>query len=312
MIQLACIGEGAYLRHTAAMLHSALSHLPRDSVTVHLLAEALPGAEDQARLRSTLAPFGAGLMLHVPEAAALAPFPSGYFPRAIWLRTLLPELAPELERILYVDSDTIVTAPLLPLWETPLGDALLGAVPNPMYPFMPPYPQQRLGITAPAGYFNSGVLLMDLAAMRRDGFTDRVRQCARENPDFVYPDQDALNVVCRGRWRALHPRWNAQSTLFDLRPAELPFPAEVVAQARRQPAIVHFIGPFKPWHYLCRHPLRGLYFEHARQTPWGVPVPEGRSAYHFVLRQLPLAWIDRILRAERRLRRAGRRWLRRA
>ena len=64
----------------------------------------------------------------------------------------------------------------------------------------------------------------------------------------------------------LHPRWNAQSTLFELPLKRLPFTPQEVAEARTRPAVIHYIGPFKPWHYLCKHPLRGLYFEHLRQT----------------------------------------------
>lgn len=307
MIHIACIGEGGYLRHTAAMLHSALSHLPAQPATVHLLQEREADAAEVQRLRQTLAPFGAGLRLHTASAEALGDFRAGYFPRAIWLRVLLPDLLPELDKVLYLDSDMIVADTLLPLWQTELGEALLGAVVNPLYPFMPPHPKLALGLEQPEDYFNSGMLLMNLRAMRADRTSAKLREIARSRTGMLYPDQDALNLACRGRWLALHPRWNAQSTLFELSAQSLPFPPQVVSEVRAAPAVIHYIGPFKPWHYLCRHPHQALYFRHAALTPWGEPALEGRSAFHFVLRRLPIAWIDRGLRAERWVQRKWRR-----
>lgn len=300
MIELACIGQGAYLRHTAAMLHSVLTHatLP---VRVHLLQEGPISSADRQRLEAILQPKGAQLMAHVIAARDLEGFSSGRFARAIWLRALLPQLLPACDKLLYLDSDIIVVSDIAPLWAEPLGTDLLAAVTNPLYPFMPPYPRQRLGIQDPALYFNSGVLLMNLAAMRAEKTLDKLRDFARNNPDCLYPDQDAYNIVCKGRWRMLRPRWNAQSTFFELKPEQLPGSREWAIQARNEPAIIHFIGPFKPWHYLCRHPLQHMYAAHARQTPWGFAALEGKSLENKILKYLPMRWIDRYRRLRRRL-----------
>lgn len=300
MIELACIADGVYVRHTAALLHSALACSPPENFSVHLLHTAAISVEDEGRLRQVTDKFAARLQLLHIQPATVADLPEGYFPRSVWLRILLPELLPQLDKILYLDSDMIVRDGLQPLWETDVSGHLLAAVTNPFYPFMPPYPRQSLGIARPEDYFNSGVLLMNLALMRSENTVVRLREYARSRPGNSYPDQDALNVVCRGRWLPLHPRWNVQSTLYELKARELPMHPDQLREARSRPAVIHYIGPFKPWQYLCRHPLQGLYFEHARETPWGEPPLEGRSLGNFFLRQLPLAWIDRWMKLERR------------
>ena len=303
-IELACIADGAYLRHTGAMLHSALSRTPGARFAITVLHGSPVGEDDRARMAQVVAPFGATLQFRQLDDAM---FPGGYFPRAIWLRILLPELLPHADKVLYLDSDLIVADDLRPLWDTDLGDALLGAVTNPFYPFMPDHPKLHLGIEDPADYLNSGVLLMSLARMRAEGTSAKLVEFARSRPGNPYPDQDALNDVCRGRWLHLHPRWNVQSTLFELPARVLPLPAAQVEEARTRPAVVHYIGPFKPWHYLCRHPLQHLYFEHARATPWGAPALEGVSLRNAILKRLPLAWIDFWFRAERAAARLWRR-----
>ncbi|MFA5938154.1 MAG: glycosyltransferase family 8 protein [Sinimarinibacterium sp.] len=310
MIEVACIADEAFLRHTGAMLHSALRSSPSSRFSVRVLHATPIAQSERARLHSVVE--GLGSTLRFEYIADASCFPDGYFPRAVWLRILLPELMPDTARVLYLDSDLIVTDDLAPLWRTDLGDHLLGAVTNPFYPFMPDHPRLRLGIENPRDYFNSGVLLMDLERMRAEKTAEKLRQFALTHRNCDYPDQDALNDVCRGRWQHLHPRWNVQSTLYELAARHLPLPAADVAEALHQPAVIHFIGPFKPWHYLCRHPRQALYFEHARATPWGEPALQGRSARNALLRQLPLKWIDRWFRIERRLARIGQRLRRRA
>lgn len=303
MIQIACISEGGYLRHTAAMLHSALAYSQPLRCTVYVLHERPVATEDQDRLAAVVTGQGGELRWLRVDPKVARGFPDGGFPRSVWFRVLLPELLPELDRVLYLDSDLIVRRSLAPLWNTELGDHLLGAVTNPLYPFQPPYPQQALGIERPADYLNSGVLLLNLRQMRLEGTSRKLADVAASRPGLWYPDQDALNLVCRGRWLALHPRWNAQSTFFELADRHLPVPAAQIAETRADPAVVHFIGPMKPWTYLCRHPLRGLYTEHARATPWGAAPLEGRTLRNAVLRQLPMVAIDRWFATERWLQR---------
>jgi lipopolysaccharide biosynthesis glycosyltransferase len=219
----------------------------------------------------------------------------------IWARTLLPELLPEVDKVLYLDADTIVVDSPVPLWHTQLGDAYFAAVANPLYPFMDDWPGTVLGIEQPRHYVNSGVLLMSLDHMRRDGCQARLLDYARHHPDNPCPDQDALSAMFHDRHVSLHPRWNAQATLWDLRSQELPFTDAEVAEARADPAIVHFIGPFKPWHYLCTHPYRARYFEHLAATPWPRPPMEGRTVANAVLRRLSPAWVNRWFRARHAL-----------
>jgi lipopolysaccharide biosynthesis glycosyltransferase len=187
----------------------------------------------------------------------------------MWYRILLPELLHDVERLLYLDVDTIAVDTIEPLWATDMSDCYVGAVTNVLERHEMGRPEQ-LGLR-PTQYFNSGVLLMNLELMRRDGCAQALREYALAHRDQLkWPDQDALNVVLGERRVALHPRWNLMNSirLFDWSKELLG--ATAVAESRARPAIVHFEGPSvnKPWHLLCDHPLRGVYFEHRRETPW--------------------------------------------
>ncbi len=121
-------------------------------------------------------------------------------------------------------------------------------------------------------------MLMNLAAWRRDGCTNAIREYARSHADRLgWADQDAMNVLLGHRRVSLHPRWNCMNSVIEFPWAADVFGTRAVEEARRNPAIRHFEGPSinKPWHYLCDRSMRELYTEHRRQTPWPRFRPEG-------------------------------------
>jgi lipopolysaccharide biosynthesis glycosyltransferase len=211
----------------------------------------------------------------------------GRIPLVMWYRVFLPELLPSADRVLYLDADTLVVAPLSPLWDEPLDGSYLAAVSNVLEPQYAARPAE-LGLPATQAYFNSGVLLFNLDAMRADRCTHEILRVARDEK-LLWPDQDALNVVLGARRVALHPRWNCMNSLYLLPEAYDTFPRDVVDDACRRPAIVHFEGPklAKPWHYLSKHPYRGAYEHHRRNTPWPDVAVEGRTWRNRLLRPLP-------------------------
>ena len=305
-LHVACNVSDAFAADAAAMLASLVHSNPADDLHVHLLHDDSLSPESVAALAGIAHRAGASLTpLHVDPVQVGALPASDRFPPLTWYRVLLPELLPELPRVLYLDTDTLVLAPLRPLWELDLEGAWLGAVANPLFRSMRSRVESDLGLPPGAPYFNSGVLLLDLDAWRAHGVTRRVTDLVEGGAAVEWPDQDALNAVLHGRWRELHPRWNAMPALFELPRRHCPHPAAEVREAVADPAVVHFVGPHKPWHYRNRHPLRAEWFRHLQTTPWAGRPVEGRSARHVVLRPLPALWSLRIELALAAARRPG-------
>lgn len=269
MIEVACSADTPYLPHVSAMLHSLLTHTQQRPLRIWLMYGKTLSEDGRARVTEVVTGGKAQIeFFRVPDELMVG-FPTSKFHYSCWYRILLPDLLPQLDRILYLDCDVIVTDDLEPLWSTDLGDKPFAACINPMLkPMLKPV--REMGIEDPRDYLNSGVLLLDLARLREERLSSRLREYAIAHPDNQCPEQDALSVLMRGRWVSLHPRWNAQSALYDddLPISKSPFSAQQTEEALARPAIVHFNGPFKPWHYWCQHRLRHLYFEHLRCTPW--------------------------------------------
>jgi lipopolysaccharide biosynthesis glycosyltransferase len=269
------------------MLHSVLAANPEDDVRVHYLPGAgiTPG-DERSLARMVERAGGSIAFLRVPRERLAAVPTEGFTREATWYRIFLPELLPDVSRVLYLDADVIVLGRLAPLWELDLSGAWVGAVTNLLEPIYKGHPAE-LGIPPDQPYFNAGVLLMNLDAMRSDGCTEALLDYARVNAArLMWRDQDALNAVLGGRRLALHPRWNLMNSMLSFPDAADVLGGEALAEALADPAIRHFEGPAdnKPWHLLCGWEGRDLYRRHRRQTPWPRTWPEGVTPRNVVRR----------------------------
>ena len=161
-------------------------------------------------------------------------------------RLMLPELLPEADRIIYVDCDVVVRQDLAELYNTiDLGDNLLAAV------YEAPIEKQSERWTAlgcdPQRYFNSGFLVMNLAQMRSEGTSAKLIDALKV--DYLeFPDQDALNQVCKGRVLPLSPVYNSIRTFFipKYRPEfEAQYGPELWDEVQEH-GNIHYTGG-KPW-----------------------------------------------------------------
>ena len=108
----------------------------------------------------------------------------------MYYRLLAPHLLPEkLDRILYLDPDILVINSLRPLWDTNLDGNLFAAASHTgLTEFANDVNRIRLGTES--DYFNSGVLLMDLSACRKEIVPDDV---------FAYSAQHRIGLLLQTR-----------------------------------------------------------------------------------------------------------------
>jgi lipopolysaccharide biosynthesis glycosyltransferase len=301
---------GTYLPHAAAMVASLVECGGEPDAVLHLLHDGGLPPEDLRAFEAMVERMGLELRSYVIPDEDLVGVPTaGFTGKGSWYRVFLPELVPDAARLLYLDVDLLILDRLTPLREIDLSDAHLGAVTNVFEPWYLDRPA-ALGLAGPSEYFNAGVLLMNLEAMRRDGSTDEMLRYARANAEhLVWRDQDALNVVLGRNHVRLHPRWNCMNSVVEFRHSRDVFGPEAVAEARHRPAIRHFEGPSlnKPWHYLADRRMQRLYRHHRAATPWPEVELEDRTKWTRLLRPLPAPLRRRgyVRLIGARLRRAG-------
>jgi lipopolysaccharide biosynthesis glycosyltransferase len=264
--------DAAYVPWAATLILSCLEANPGQAVDFYILNDGSVGEVERARLQVLVSEGPSTISFIDIDGGLLASLPSTpQFGPIVWLRFHIPDLLPRLSRALYLDSDTFVAGPLRALWEMPLQGLPLAAVANVVEPMFRDH-VASLGIAYPGGFFNSGVLLLDLDVMRAEDSAEALFRYARDHRrTLLWPDQDALNTVFEERWLSLHPRWNAQNSLWAWRQWALEVFDEVtLREATSDPGIRHFEGPSlaKPWHYLCRSPGYREYRAAWTRTAW--------------------------------------------
>lgn len=271
-LDVACSARRDYLPHTATMIASLLAN-GDVRARVHLLVGADVSEAEAGAVAEMTAAGGGELVVHRIGDERLGSLKTtGTLPTAHWYRVLLPELLADVERALYLDGDLIVVDSLRPLAELDLGPNRLAAVSN-------PFPDTEsaarlcagLGLESTDLYFNSGVMVLDLEALREDDVAARVIRFGAENAERLFlPEQDAMNAVLADRRLPLAPRWNAMISVQRFAWSERLFGADAVREARERPAIRHFegSGTNKPWHPEADPEHRRLYEGYRRRTPW--------------------------------------------
>lgn len=114
---------------------------------------------------------------------------NNYFTNYCFGKLLLGDLVDE-DKILYLDIDTIVVRDISNLWKYNIDDYYVAGVKD--FGIEKRGNIDELGITR---YINSGVLLFNLKKVREDKIIDKWFSFINENR-LIFPDQDALNVVC--------------------------------------------------------------------------------------------------------------------
>lgn len=136
--------------------------------------------------------------------------------------------------------------------------------------------QNVIGLQLHSKYFNSGVVIMDLEQWRKHGYAKQVIELAAAG-NLPHHDQDALNKVFMGNWIALPLKWNVIPPVFNLFSKILlngDLRKNAIA-ARKDKAILHFAGRYKPWEFDLHMGFNDAYYFYLQQTKFSdVKMPQ--------------------------------------
>jgi UDP-D-galactose:(glucosyl)LPS alpha-1,3-D-galactosyltransferase len=269
---VALASDERYAPGLAVAVRSLVDHAGSDRLRVYVVDGGLAGTT-RSRLRAS---WPADLEVDfVPlPASQVSDLPVPKLPGTkhlnawVFARLFLPELLPRSEtRVLYLDTDVLVTADVVELASTRLGSSPLGAVRDEYIPTIADSGGLEacgeLGLDGGRPYFNSGVLLMDLPRWRAEDLAGRVLEfVVRYGAQVRLPEQDGLNAILGGRFVELDPAWNVligESRKFGPAPAALD----------RSAKILHFVGAHKPWQASFPHlEYSELYRAYQARTAW--------------------------------------------
>lgn len=249
-----------------ASLDAALSG--RD-VRVHIVH---PGFSESLRARIT-APLSTLKVswLTVDEGDLGGAFYSPFLSDAANYRLLLDQLLPaDVTRVLYLDGDTIIVDSLVELYQTDLQGNVIAAVRDSNVPWaasMMGSPWREIGLDPSSPYFNSGMMLIDLARWREESIGKRALELLQTFKPH-WGDQDSLNAILEHQWLELPMRWNVQTADFTGYCPGWALWRDKVEQAIADPALIHYTGLDKPWHHGTQHPKATEWLGWLDRTSW--------------------------------------------
>lgn len=166
----------------------------------------------------------------------------------------LPHIFRDKNKILYLDSDILVRGDITPLFSIDIENNYAAVVKD----FKPltykPSQLVKLNVLHTA-YFNSGVMLLNLEKLRKDGIRDKLYKYRASGINY-FMDQDALNVIFAENVKYLDLKWNTiSSTVGAFNKDEL---AEYyhLGQIKSksdiydQAIIIHLTTKYKPWKFI--------------------------------------------------------------
>lgn len=270
MIHIACNIDSNYVRHCAVTLVSLFENNRREEFSVHVIARGLSDGEKDI-LTQLAAKYGSRVLFYEPDLRLLEGFTIRKFSKRIsmatYYRCILSALLPrEVDKVLYLDCDIVVTGDVRPLWDTPLDGVGVAAVEDMGCREAARY--EVLKYPMEDSYFNAGVLLVNLDWWREH---DVPRACAdyyhRYPERILFNDQDLLNSVLHGHKRLVDLKWNVQDAFYRLSLQQDEAWHGRLTEVLSHPVILHFTNR-KPWEYDSQHPLREVYFKYQDLTPW--------------------------------------------
>jgi len=283
-INIALCFDSSFAMGGAVAIRSIIETTPERLAIYIVDCGILP--EDKERLKQTITGYDHATLVFLP-------LPNDSISKGMgpaWARLDMIEFLP-VERVLYLDADILVRKSLKSLWEVDLGGKCMAAAQDVGFPMGLDESNRRQ-------YFNSGVLLIDIAKARLD--IKELKRLAPQMKNARFKDQDLLNAYYTTQsWASLSLNWNAQGLgTYANHPSD--DRKKLSMEDMTDPSVVHFGGPLhpsmtdvlnpnfqppvgKPWGYLGSpgHPYESEWWDVLERTPWkGIRLSENWSVTH--------------------------------
>ncbi len=181
-----------------------------------------------------------------------------------YARILIPHILPHVNRAIFVDSDMVVKADLSELYNLDIGDNVFAAAEDWNWKNL----SKRLwGVQE--YYFNAGLLLINVAKLRQINYLNVIKKHIEVNKsNYFICDQDVINDSFRWRIQRISISWNFYHSVYNRVYGSLYTPENQreFIKIQKNPNVIHYVGPNKPWYPTGNHEYKLAYLTYCRKT----------------------------------------------
>ena len=290
-MDIVCCADHNYIMPTGVMFCSVCENNLGSEISFHVICNKDVTEDDKRDLRDLVTGYHHKISFYIVKDEISDCFTVGqkgqnsHITISTYYRLFLSEILPaSITKVIYLDSDVIVRHSLQNLYNTNLEGYALGAVVNMSEGNIQIF--NRLKYSPKKGYFNAGVLLINLDYWRKtENLLERFVDYAKQYPErILWHDQDILNYVLQDCKLPLPLTYNFQNGfLYKQRNLSWEYDEEIKATISN-PMIIHYTGP-KPWQKGCNHPYKAEFFKYQNKTKWkNAPLCKGR----------PMTWREKL------------------
>jgi len=178
-----------------------------------------------------------------------------YFTTATFIRISIPNFLTDEKKVIYLDSDLIVSKDLSTLFNLNIDNYALAGVYDRLG-------ESRTGIkiSKKGFYINSGVMLLNLDSLRRENFFEKCLNLYENfSQEFTLVDQCIINKCAHGKVLTIGDTWNHLTYANSISTKNW-------NKAKDKKAIFHFSGRIKPWHMASRSYISEFWWSYANEV----------------------------------------------
>lgn len=184
---------------------------------------------------------------------------------------ILPD---DVERIFFIDSDSIIVGDLSEMIDFDLKGNVIGAVKDGLSQTY----KEALGFPAGDSWYNMGIMLVDVQQWKKQQCQKLIIEQMKKRQAYIAVDQDLLNITQHGKITTLHPKYNATAHHYVYEskgflkhlPQKGFYDAETLDEGNKDARIRHFerfVGE-SPWNVNSIHPYTKYFDKYLLVSPW--------------------------------------------
>lgn len=210
--------------------------------------------------------------LNIPPSLTSKRWPLSAFTR-LFSGVILPK---DVEKILYLDCDTIITGDISELDNIQFNGNIAMGVKDCISGTY----KKNIGLEKNSPYINAGVLLLDMNALRKVDINADIERYINKYEKLInYADQDILNGMFKGKIGELSPKFGVITIEFvhsyeEIQRLRRPtnfYEREVLEAAKTNPSIIHFttnMRVVRPWFLNSNHPMKNEFEKYMNMSVW--------------------------------------------
>ena len=251
----------SYTDYCLVSLYSLFANNQNEPIRIHILCDNL-SEKAKAKLTTFVHSQNGEIRYYIIPDEKIRDLALNGWTKYAWYRLFLPELlGTEIQTILYLDTDIIISGAIKELFELDLTAHSIAGCQDIMSFSDSIY--SRLGYPKEFSYICSGVLLINLTYFRQNDLSSQIINFAKNNPDIIqFPDQDAINCVCHSSMKLLPLKFNILPPFFTNQ-TFINAHREEVKEMLHDPRIIHYAG-CAPWiHESVPHYFESEFWKYA-------------------------------------------------